>query len=71
MALDRQFDLEDLKGAHLTCWLRDEPRLKVGVLITLKETGDRTWMIRARHRVTVDDAKLQRHWRVGRVGGLR
>lgn len=62
---DRQFDLEDGKGARLTCWLRDDKRLQVGVVVTLRETLNRRWRIMARHNTVVEDAKLNRHWRVG------
>lgn len=63
--LDRQFDLEDGDGAFLTCWLRDDPRLKVGVVVTLKETGTRKWRIKHRSEFATPDAGINRHWRVG------
>lgn len=62
---DRQFDLEDTKGARLTCWLRDDPRLKVGTIVTLRETLNRRWRIVNRYSTVVEDADINRHWRVG------
>jgi hypothetical protein len=66
MAIDRQFRLEEPQtGSVLTCWLKDDPRLKVGVRVTLKETGKRLWRIAWRSEHTVEDANINRHWRVG------
>jgi hypothetical protein len=63
---DRQFDLEDPQtGARLTCWLADDVRLRAGARVTLKETGARLWRITKRYTQVVDDANLNRHWRVG------
>ena len=67
MAVDRQFDLEESDtGSRLTCWLADDSRLTPGVRVTLKETGPkRIWRITKRYRTIVDDAEINRHWRVG------
>lgn len=65
--MDRQFDLEDGNGARLTCWLRDDLRLKVGVAVTLKETGARRWRIVHRYQHTVPDADANWHWNVGGI----
>lgn len=66
MSKDRQFDLEDpASGARLTCWLEDDARLRVGVRLTLKQTGTRLWRIVKRYTHVVDDADLKRHWKVG------
>lgn len=63
---DRQFDLEDPNsGARLTCWLKDDARLKVGVRVTLKETGKRLWRIVHRYSFVVADKDLNRRWNVG------
>jgi hypothetical protein len=67
MSLDRQFDLEEpATGSRLTCWLKDDPRLKVGIRVTLKETGAaRYWRIVKRYTHVVEDHEINRHWRVG------
>jgi hypothetical protein len=66
MSLDRQFELEEPQtGSRLVCWLKDDPRLRPGGRVTLKETGKRLWRITMRYRHVVEDAKIERHWRVG------
>lgn len=60
-----QFDLEDEHGAHLTCWLEHDRRLKPGVVVTLKETGDRKWTVTWKHRIAAAPVELHRHWTVG------
>jgi len=60
----RQFDLEDKQGARLTCWLADDKRLKAGVSVTLRETGERRWVILKRYDM-VEDTGINRRWRVG------
>ena len=61
----RQFDLEDNQGARLTCWLADDKRLKPGVSVTLRETGERRWVILKRYEMVVEDSAINRRWRVG------
>lgn len=63
--LDRQFELEDGNGAFLVCWLKDDSRLKVGVRLTLKETGARLWRITHRSAYATPDAGINRNWKVG------
>lgn len=65
MSKDRQFEMEDGNGAHLVCWLQDDRRLRVGIRVTLQETGKRRWRILWRSKHVVDDADLNRHWHVG------
>jgi hypothetical protein len=61
----RQFDLEDNQGARLTCWLADDKRLKPGVWVTLRETGKRQWLILKQYDTVVENADINRRWRVG------
>lgn len=64
--IDRQFELFDPNtGSTLVCWLKDDNRLVIGARVTLKETGKRLWRITNRYTHTVEDASLNRHWRVG------
>lgn len=64
----RQFDLKSLTNDHddhrLTCWLRDDPRLRVGVLITLRDDGHRVWEIVRRSQVQLATPPDTR-WKVG------
>ena len=61
----RQFDLEDDQGARLTWWLAEDKRLKPGVSVTLRETGKRQWLILKRYDTVVENADINRRWRVG------
>jgi hypothetical protein len=64
---ERQFELvEELTQSRLTCWLEDDPRLRPGVELTLKEMGeDRVWRILTRYQSVVLLSDLNRHWKVG------
>lgn len=50
--------------SELTCWLEDDPRLKVGVSVTLKQTGSRVWRIVTRGQVILDH-RSPLDWKVG------
>lgn len=59
----RQFDLQS-GDAFLTCWLEDDPRLKVGVMVTLEFYGKAYWKINARSRFKRAGNQRQQ-WKVG------
>ncbi len=63
----RQYELRGPSGASLVCWLKNDPRLKVGVALTLKETGDLIWVVSVRYHElrSADDAEFRRGWKVG------
>jgi hypothetical protein len=65
----RQFDLRHLTDDHedyrLTCWLRDDARLRPGALVTLREDDEqRHWEVVRRGLHALPDAPRQ-PWRVG------
>lgn len=63
----RQYELCDAGGSILVCWLEEDKRLKVGVRLTLKGTGNRQWMVSQRYKTTRtgEDMAFNRRWKVG------
>ena len=61
----RQYHLVS-NGRHLTTWLKDNPKLKIGTLLTLKNhpEPERVWAIALKSEITLDQPPDQR-WHVG------
>ncbi len=62
----RQFQLRSGQ-TYTTCWLEDDPRLKVGNKVTLKTSDDpnRWWGIMQRSENTTEFGQINRVWNVG------
>lgn len=65
-----QYRLREVGGsAEVFCWLPIEARIGIGTRLTLKETGEREWLVKDIYReVKVERAGLRKPWK---VGGLR
>ncbi|HEX6276022.1 MAG TPA: hypothetical protein VFZ53_23440 [Polyangiaceae bacterium] len=60
----RQFELTTEDGATLVCWIEDEPRLKVGAWLTLKEIPGVRWRIEKAYNFKALHHQTRR-WKVG------
>jgi hypothetical protein len=59
----RQFDLR-CDDARMTCWLKEEPGLRRGALVTLKGLDDRHWEVVRVSQMTLESPPDMR-WKVG------
>jgi hypothetical protein len=64
----RQFKLRH-GNTHTTCYLEDDPRLKVGNRVTLKTSDDpkKLWEIESRSEVTTELGSINQAWKVGGI----
>jgi hypothetical protein len=60
----RQVELVS-EDTHMVCWLEDEPRIKVGAYLTLKDIPNVTWQI-----IRAYNKQPEHQRRTWRVGGL-
>lgn len=50
---------------QMVCWVDDDPRLKVGIVLTLREIPDVRWTVTAVYNRQAEHQR--RTWRVGGV----
>jgi hypothetical protein len=51
--------------SYLVCWLEALPTIKIGTLLTLKETGDKMWRVEWVSKSSQEATNLPRGWHVG------